>query len=153
MFNKRGTKGDNQAVALGGAKITKAEDGSQQVEVDFPNDQGDINNNYQIFVRRLAEARPANVQTRDAKTKQEDYFREIRTRLVLFWLLTNTAIIIAMTNQTFVEKLEYYFSISNANSDSGINPFLSFIFYSVLGISAVRFVGSTSYLIHRALFG
>jgi chitin synthase len=70
-----GTKGDNNAAALGGVKVSKGKDGTEQVEVDFPNDQADINHNYQIFIKRLAEPRPEEKQSRDAKTKQEDYFK------------------------------------------------------------------------------
>lgn len=58
-----------------------------------------------------------------------------------------------MTNAAMLAKLQQIFTIDPANSNQGINPFLSFIFYSVLCLSLIRFIGSTSYLINRAVFG
>lgn len=63
------------------------------MEVEFPSDQRDINSNYQIFITRLAQPRPNLKQARDAKTKQDDYFRTLRTRVVLSWMLCNAAVV------------------------------------------------------------
>jgi chitin synthase len=72
---------------------------------------------------------------------------------VLLWILTNVAVVGVMTNPQILAKIQEVFIIDASNKDQGINPFLTFIFYSVLGISLIRFIGSTSYLIHRALIG
>jgi chitin synthase len=68
-------------------------------------------------------------------------------------MMCNAVVVAAMTNAQVLAKIQSIFVIDQANADSGINPFLSFIFYSVLALSLVRFVGSTAYLIHRAVFG
>jgi chitin synthase len=104
-------------------------------------------------VKRLADPRPPRDENSDAKTMHEDYFKNLRTRLVLVWLLTNAFVVGIMTNPQLLAQIQSIFIIDAANKDKGINPFLSFIFYSVLGISLIRFIGSTSYLIHRALVG
>ncbi|KAF9354055.1 Chitin synthase, class 2 [Mortierella sp. AD094] len=145
-----GTKGDNKAPELGGAhKVTK--DGQEVIKLEKPSNREDIDAIYQLNMQELSVRPDVLKEKRDQKTKQEDYYKMFRTRLVLAWMFTNAALIIAMT------------STLNLNSDGAaaapptkaemFNPYLSFIFWSVAALSAVRFVGSTMYLILRALFG
>lgn len=137
-----GTKGDNTATALAGVTSKQDKDGKQMVEVEMPTDRDDINNNYEKFVRALRQPRPVVNQSRDAKTKQEDYFRNFRTRVVLLWLLTNALVIIILTSSLLQTSL---YSMSS----SQFNPFLTFLFYAVLGLSSIRFIGSMTYLVTK----
>jgi chitin synthase len=120
-----GTKGDNNAAALGGVTASKGKDGKQVVEVEFPSDQTEINQNYERFIRHLAEPRPDAQMSRDAKTKQEDYFKNFRTRVVLMWMASNAIVVGAVTNETVLQRLQTLFSITPNNAGAGINPFLA----------------------------
>lgn len=139
-----GTKGDNKAESLGGVTAVKGKDGKIMVSVEVPTDRKDINANYEVFVRELQTARPKEDSTPDAKTKQEDYFRNFRTYTVLLWFFSNALIIVALTNPVISGFL--YESLG-LDSKANFNPYLRFIFYSVAGISAIRFTGSFIYLV------
>ncbi|KAG0330288.1 Chitin synthase, class 2 [Dissophora globulifera] len=147
-----GTKGDNKAPELGGAtKVTK--DGQEVMKLEKPSTREDIDAVYQLNMQELS-VRPDYVkEKRDKKTKQEDYYKMFRTRLVLTWMFTNAALIIAMTSSFSFQKDDATATATKPTSNDMFNPYLSMIFWSVAALGAVRFVGSSLYLILRALFG
>ncbi|KAL1920596.1 uncharacterized protein VTP21DRAFT_973 [Calcarisporiella thermophila] len=144
-----GTKGDNGAASLGAAQITKTENGKQMVKVEVPTEQHDINAAYDQMLRELAVPEVKQAQKRDAKTKQEDYYKLFRTNLVLSWMLSNALLIIVMTSDVFINFLTKV----NPNSMKAYNPYLTFLFWAVACLSAVRFVGCVTYLVLRLIFG
>ncbi|KAF9203003.1 Chitin synthase, class 2 [Haplosporangium sp. Z 27] len=145
-----GTKGDNKAPELGGAtKVTK--DGQEVIKLEKPSTREDIDAIYQLNMQELSVRPDVVKEKRDKKTKQEDYYKMFRTRLVLTWMFTNAILIIAMTN-SFGYKDDNA-KTTTPDKNEMFNPYLSVIFWSVAALSAVRFVGSTMYLILRALFG
>ena len=150
-----GTKGDNAATALGGVTATKGKDGQQTVEVEMITDLRDINTNYEKFIKNLAEPRPNEKKKRDSQTKMEDYFKNFRTNVVLSWIFSNSLVVIVMSNDFLLQKIRQPFLITKTADGSPPpgNAFLQFIFWSVFGLSTIRFIGSTLYLILRALFG
>ncbi|KAG0241687.1 Chitin synthase, class 2 [Actinomortierella wolfii] len=144
-----GTKGDNKIEQLGGAeKVSK--DGQDMVKVEKPTNPDDVNAVYLLNMQELAVRPEAVKQKRDAKTKQEDYYKLFRTRLVLSWMFTNAMLIIALTTNWS----EVFHGVKEEKaSHTGFHPYLTTIFWSVAGLSAVRFFGSTLYLVLRLLFG
>ncbi|KAG0203399.1 Chitin synthase, class 2 [Mortierella sp. GBA30] len=150
-----GTKGDNKASDLGGTtRVTK--DGQEVLKLEKPTSREDIDAIYQLNMQELS-VRPYSVkEKRDKKTKLEDSYKLFRTRLVLTWMFTNAALVIAMTNSS-----SGFLLIKNGNDAATavrskndlFHPYLSLIFWSVAALSAIRFLGSTLYLILRALFG
>ncbi|KAG0069971.1 Chitin synthase, class 2, partial [Podila epicladia] len=142
-----GTKGDNKTADLGGAtKVTK--DGKEVIKLEKPTSAEDIAAVYQLNMQELSVRPDVVKEKRDKKTKQEDYYKMFRTRLVLTWMFSNALLIIVMTYSTGNPD-------ENAPKTDAemFNPYLSMIFWSVAALSAVRFVGATMYLILRALFG
>ncbi|KAL1917473.1 uncharacterized protein VTP21DRAFT_3866 [Calcarisporiella thermophila] len=144
-----GTKGDNGAASLGAAQVTKMENGKQVVKVEVPTEQHDINQAYEEMLKELAVPEVKEKQKRDAKTKQEDYYKLFRTNLVLSWAFSNALLIIIMTSS----RVNEFISHKNPDASKTYNPYLTFIFWSVAFLSAVRFVGCVSYLILRLIFG
>ncbi|KAJ3068560.1 Chitin synthase, class 2, partial [Quaeritorhiza haematococci] len=140
-----GTKGDNQASTGGDAVVAKkTADGAQVVQVEMPQEAKDVDAAWLAFSRQLDHNRankPTNEQKRDAKTKTDDYFKLFRTRLVLLWILCNGVLIVVFTNQKLVAKM-----FPNRRAGN-VNPYLTFLFWSVAGLSAVRFVFSMVYLV------
>ncbi|KAI8602167.1 glycosyltransferase family 2 protein [Dissophora ornata] len=147
-----GTKGDNKAPELGGAtKVTK--DGKEVIKLEKPTNREDVDAIYNLNMQELS-IRPEFIkEKRDKKTKQEDYYKMFRTRLVLTWMFTNAALIIAMTNSFSFQKDDATSTTTTATKNEMFNPYLSMIFWSVAALGAVRFTGSCLYLILRALFG
>lgn len=117
--------------------------------MEIPTEKEDINSNYEKFLRDLAVPEVKKASHRDAKTKQEDYYKLFRTRLVLSWMFSNALLIVALTSDAFTE----WVATHNPNAQMSYNPYLTFIFWSVAGLSAVRFLGSTSYILLRLVFG
>ncbi|KAI9590938.1 glycosyltransferase family 2 protein [Syncephalis fuscata] len=143
-----GTKGDNSASNdLGHAKASK-EDGKEVAEVSLPTEKADINAAYDKLVQELA-VRPKDVkEKRDASTKREDYYKLFRTNLVLAWMFSNALLVVIFTSEIFRGWIN-----QRVGADSTFNPYLAFIFWSVAGLSAFRFVGSVTYLVLRLIFG
>lgn len=79
-----GTKGDTKvATDLGVVKAKKDESGDHTAEVEVPTEQKDINEAYEAACLEL-QRKPEEVeQHRDAQTKQEDYYKSFRTRIVV----------------------------------------------------------------------
>ena len=73
-----GTKGDNKvSTDLGEVKTNK---GDNSVEVAVPTAETDINAAYEDAIHVLSTKPPKEVKTVDAATKQEDYYRNFRTK-------------------------------------------------------------------------
>ncbi|KAI8347942.1 glycosyltransferase family 2 protein [Mortierella sp. GBAus27b] len=133
-----GTKGDTSvATDLGVAKKT----GEGNVEVDVPTDSHDINNAYDEAVSALSVKVVEVKQGRDAKTKQEDYYREIRTRVLLAWIMSNALLVALVTSTAF----------GDFRRNSSI--YLGVILWSVALLALFRFFGSVSYMILRLFNG
>ncbi|KAI8621114.1 chitin synthase-domain-containing protein [Chytriomyces sp. MP71] len=151
-----GTKGDNtQGADLGVAKMTK--DGNKDVaEVEVPSDRKDINTGYDKHIASLKQPRENEKKKRDAKTKQEDYFKNFRTSVVIWWLFSNGILVAALTTPWIKNYLYAAMNLhgdAGITADSSINPYLKFIFYANVGLSAVRFLGSMVYLFTQGLCG
>ncbi|KAI8636718.1 chitin synthase 2 [Parasitella parasitica] len=143
-----GTKGDNTvATDLGVVKHKKdSETGEHLVEVELPTEQKDLNEIYEEACMDLRKEFIPEKQHRDPKTKQEDYYRAFRTRLVISWIISNLILVVIITNTTtFNDALGTYQARSAA--------YLGFVLWSVAGLAAIRFVGSTLYLILRVFGG
>jgi chitin synthase len=83
-----GTKGDNK-VSTDLGTVTAAGKNKNEVEVVVPTEQKDINAAYEDALHVLSEKPPKAEQHRDASTKQEDYYRNFRTNVLLAWTLSN----------------------------------------------------------------
>ncbi|OAJ41623.1 chitin synthase [Batrachochytrium dendrobatidis JEL423] len=139
-----GTKGDNAVVDDKPAVVQKTANGEQVFEVEIPSEEQDIDAAWAAHIKQLASNR-ANPEVqnskRDVKTKSEDVCKEFRTRVVLSWIITNSLIIALFTNDAFINHV---FKPSPENS---VNPYLTFIFWSVAVLSAIRFIGCCVYMV------
>jgi chitin synthase len=114
-----GTKGDNTVKTDLGVVKTGSDN---KVEVNIPSKDEDIDQEYNRVLEILKKPRQEEKQKRDASTKQEDYYKSFRTRVVLGWLITNLALIVGIlhTNSGLqgisVEgaesKANYYLTVS-----------------------------------------
>ncbi|ORX47248.1 chitin synthase 2 [Hesseltinella vesiculosa] len=142
-----GTKGDSgQATDLGVVKAKKDEKGDHTVEVEVPVEQKDIDDAYEAACLELTHKVEAQPEHRDARTKQEDYYKAFRTRLVLCWIISNLALVVAITNTSILTNTLGDFNDRSSN-------YLGFILWSVAGLSVIRFTGSCLYLVFRIFTG
>lgn len=72
----RGTKGDNgPKTDLGAAVVKTGKEGEQIVEVELPNEEEDLDESYERLLRELVVRPEEKHQSRDATTKQQDYYK------------------------------------------------------------------------------
>ncbi|KAG0053772.1 Chitin synthase, class 1 [Gryganskiella cystojenkinii] len=139
-----GTKGDTiEKMDLGAVKST-SDAKTAEVTVVVPTEDKDINENYQLALDSLLNKTVEVKQKRDAKTKQEDYYKAFRSRLVVLWCATN-ALLVSVVSYDGSSKSEAYIGRSQA--------YLAFVLWSVAFLSAFRFVGSVVYIVLRLISG
>ncbi|KAI9845200.1 MAG: Chitin synthase, class 2 [Thelocarpon superellum] len=94
-----GTKGADKADALPSANTTKAGDGKVAVieEPDMP--QVDIDNQFEITVKRALT--PFVAENQVEKKTLEDSYKSFRTKLVISWIFSNALLIIVITSDNF----------------------------------------------------
>ncbi|KAF8140633.1 glycosyltransferase family 2 protein [Boletus edulis] len=142
-----GTKGDNTAAKdLGGAKKIKGDDGKVMMEVEIPTAREDVDQLWAASRAALKVKPPETKEHRDAATKQSDHDRSSRTNVVLTWIATNMVMILVFTSSAFLNWVDQHLEKTQS---SNFNPYLSFLFFALAGLSAIRFFGSMLYLIFR----
>ncbi|KAI8873125.1 chitin synthase 2 [Ramicandelaber brevisporus] len=138
-----GTKGDTGTSSdLGHAKVEKKAGASAVANVQVANDEADIEESYAKMYKDLKTPPPKVKAVKSPADKREDANRKFRTTLVLSWMFTNALLIFALTSKQY----DNWALKHSKGSNRIFNPYLTFIFWSVCGLSAVRFVGSVLYL-------
>lgn len=133
-----GTKGDNEQKMDLGSAVVKAEAGKDIVEIEMPSEQLDIDSGYEEALHKLRERAPVPPPVPSAATKTDDYYREVRTRVVLVWMVSNALLVLIMTQVYDV----------GATND---NIYLKIILWSVAGLAAFRALGSFAYLVQLVI--
>jgi len=116
------------------------------MEVELPTAREDVDQLWAASRAALRQAAPPEKESRDAATKQADNDRNSRTNVVLAWVGSNMLMILIFTSTEFNAWLAEHF----ANAGNGtFNPYLTFLFYALAGLSAIRFLGSFLYIVFR----
>jgi len=138
-----GTKGDNKvSTDLG---VVKTDTKTNNVEVDAPTDERDIDAAYDAALTVLTTKPPVEPPKHDAEQEKKDYYSSFRTQVLLAWVLSNgllAAIVVEATG-----------SASSKGASSTVNGYMAFVLFSVAGLAFIRFCGSTSYLLIRIFAG
>jgi chitin synthase len=130
-----GTKGDNVAKTdLGDAKAKTG----NVVELEMPSEQLDIDSGYDEALRNLRDRVEVPESPISESQQQEDYYRAVRTYMVVVWLISNAILAMAVS--------EAYGNRAVTN-----NFYLTFILWSVAALAFFRAVGSTSFLIINSI--
>ncbi|KAI0318366.1 glycosyltransferase family 2 protein [Amylostereum chailletii] len=136
-----GTKGDTKvSTDLGVVKTGK---NTNEVEVAVPTAETDINAAYEDAIHVLSTKPPKEEHHVDDSTRQEDYYRNFRTKCVPVSSLSLLSAIVLTTTG----------SAADSSANSVVNGYLIFILYSVVVLALVRFIGSTGYMIVRMFAG
>lgn len=135
-----GTKGDNDQKMDLGSAVVNTEVGKDVVEVIMPSEQFDIDTGYEEALTSLRERVPEMPAPPNQATVVEDYYREVRTRVVLVWMIGNMLLVLIMT-QVF------------GNGSTNDNIYLKIILWSVAALSAFRAIGSLAYLVQLIIKG
>ena len=129
-----GTKGSVEiSKELSKAIVLQGPDGKQIVETDWPQE---VDKKYLEIKSRLKEPEIKEVRVDEAQ-KRNDYYRDIRTRIVMFWMLSNLILIMSVTQAFGPERTD--------------NPYLIFILWSMAVLSAFRVTFSMAFLFMQYL--
>lgn len=151
-----GTKGDDKvSTDLGVAK--SKEDGT--LEVAIPTEEKDLDSAYETALQILAtKAKPAK-RKRSDQEKQEDYYKGVRSSVVLAWVFSNGVLCAVVLNVGGLDRISttnesqrgvIYLAVSTLKF---IVQLLTEVLWSVAGLSAFRFVGGMWFLIIRIFRG
>jgi chitin synthase len=126
-----GTKGDNiTRTDLGTVKAGK--DGV--VELEMPSEQIHIDYRYDDALCNLRDRVKVPVPEISESQKQEDYYRAVRTYMVVAWLVSNAVLAMAVS--------EAYNAADVAN-----NFYLKFLLWSVAAVALFRAIGSSTFAV------
>jgi len=137
-----GTKGDDKVEKLGSVST---KDGQGKTELP---DEGDLNQQYE---KELAVFRTKFVEVKKAPTpaqleeKQMDYYRGVRSIVVLLWIVTNFALVAGVLSTAGLERI----SPTSDQEEQRANFYMAVVLWSVAGLSAFKFIGRMWFLIVR----
>ena len=124
-----GTKGDNVIhTDLGAAKGK----GDKVVELEMPSEQLDIDSGYDEALRNLRDRLEVPKAGVSEYQQQEDYYRAVRTYMVVAWMVANAILAMAVSevyNSTHISE----------------NFYLKFILWSVASLAIFRGCGSSTF--------
>ncbi|KFY94387.1 hypothetical protein V500_03286 [Pseudogymnoascus sp. VKM F-4518 (FW-2643)] len=127
-----GTKGDNTVRTDLGTAVSKHK--GSTVELDMPSEQLDIDSGYDEALRNLRDRIEVAELGPSEETAQEDYYRAVRTYMVVSWMVANAILAMAVSEAYQGKTL-------------GSNAYLTFLLWSVAAIALFRALGSTTFRI------
>lgn len=126
-----GTKGDNVLQTdLGAAKTTGK---AGVVALDMPSEQLDIDSGYDEALRNLRDRVEVAAPPVAAAQAQEDYYRAVRTYMVVVWMVANAVLAMAVSEA---------YGGARPVAD---NFYLKFILWSVAAVALFRALGSAAF--------
>ncbi|ORX59812.1 chitin synthase 1 [Hesseltinella vesiculosa] len=131
-----GTKGDN-VIDQDLGVVTKVSEKKEEVLVELPTDQQDIDYDYGFVQRQLQNKVPPPKEPEPKN--MEDNFRSFRTHLVLVWLACN-AILVAIITSTEYDTIYI---------PSAGNTYMLVILWTNAGLAAFKFAHSLAFLALR----
>ncbi len=124
-----GTKGDNVIHTDLGAAVSGK---GNTVELEMPSEQLDIDSGYDEALRNLRDRLEAPRDGVSEAQQQEDYYRAVRTYMVVAWMVANAILAMAVSEA---------FDSTNVSN----NFYLKFILWSVAAVAIFRALGSSAF--------
>lgn len=138
-----GTKGDDKAEKLPSANIKPG----GKVDVNIPQDDGDLNAQYESELAAFATKPPKEVRNISEAEKQEDYYKGFRSAVVLVWVFCNFALGAVVLSTAGLEN----FGTSNTQNTQNerANIYMAVVLWSVAALSLIKFFGAMWFLVVR----
>ncbi|KAJ5198069.1 chitin synthase I [Penicillium cinerascens] len=149
-----GTKGDDKAEKLPSATLKPG----GKVDVNIPQDDGDLNAQYEAELKKFATKPPKEVTIISEEERQADYYKGFRSAVVLAWVFCNFALGAVVLSAAGLETFDKTSSSSSSNSlDLTQNErsliYMEVVLWSVAALSMFKFVGAMWYLVVRMFRG
>jgi chitin synthase len=143
-----GTKGDDKPDQL---PSVNTKDG--QGKTDLP-DEGDLNTQYERELRVFSSKPVKEVKApspSQLEEKQMDYYRGVRSIVVLAWMISNFALAAVVLSTAGLDRISPQEAADDKNSRANI--YMSVVLWSVAGLSAFKFIGALWFLVVRMFRG
>lgn len=142
-----GTKGDTSISADLGAVVSTSKG---TVEITLPTAQADIDTAYDDALNNLR-TRPmiirGDASNAEKEARQMDYYKNIRTNVVLAWALSNGVL------AAFILNGDAAGTFSDTGGVTRTKVYMVLVLIFVAGMACIRFIGSTLYLTIRLING
>src|SRR6266404_3620683 len=132
-----GTKGSDKEEALPSVSSSKMKNEETAVVQDTERVQEDLDAVFKETVTRAVTK--VEVKEVPEKASLDDQNKTFRTRLVVFWMLTNAGLAIAIENINGLHSSSETVDAENLRKKQNI--YFAFILFSTFGLSFVRFLG------------
>ncbi|KAI1419693.1 glycosyltransferase family 2 protein [Xylaria sp. FL1777] len=146
-----GTKGDDKP-----EELPKVDTKDGKGKTDLP-DEGDLNAQYEKELQVFAAKEPKAVKgpkTEAQKAEdQMDYYRWIRSLVVLIWIFTNFGLVALVLSTAGVEDLNPGHTETAEDEEARSTLYTTIILFSVAGLSAFKFIGAVWFLVVRLFRG
>ncbi|KAK6839329.1 chitin synthase I [Apiospora arundinis] len=143
-----GTKGDD-----GAEKLPTVDTKDGKGKTDLP-DEGDLNASYErelaVFNKKYVAIKKPPTEADKAEAHM-DYYRWIRTLVVLIWMITNFGLCALVLSTAGLERLTP--DAAKQNEDQRATLYMTIILWSVAFLSAFKFIGALWFLIVRMFRG
>lgn len=136
-----GTKGDDAAQKLPSANLKPG----GKVDVNIPQDDGDLNAQYDAEMLKIAQKAPKEVKVVSEEEKQEDYYKGFRSSVVLVWIFCNFALGAVVLSAAGLERID----TNDDAEDQKTTIYMAVVLWSVAGLALFRFIGAMWFLIVR----
>lgn len=136
-----GTKGDDKAQELPSANLKPG----GKVDVNIPQDDGDLNAQYDAEMLKIAHKAPKEVKVISEQEKQEDYYKGFRSSVVLVWIFCNFALGAVVLSAAGLDRID----VNEDADDQRSTIYMAVVLWSVAGLSLFRFIGAMWFLIVR----
>lgn len=141
-----GTKGDDKAEKLPSAHLKPG----GKVDVNIPQDDGDLNAQYEAELQKFALKAPKEVQVISEEERQADYYKGFRSAVVLAWVFCNFALGAVVLSAAGLDEFDKQ---SSSGSDFTENQrsliYMEVVLWSVAALSIFKFTGAMWYLVVR----
>lgn len=118
--------------------------------MNIPSDDKDLDAQYEAEMAVLATKFEPPKKTINKEEAQVDYYKGVRSGVVLFWIFSNFALSATILNSGGLERL----TVAKGEDAQAVQArrsiiYLSIVLWSVAALSAFRFLGATWFLILR----
>ena len=137
-----GTKGDDKA-----EKLPSVNEKGGKVEVSIPQDDGDLNDQYDAEMKIIAVKATKVDKPVSASEKQEDYYKGFRSAVVLIWMFSNLALSAVVLSTAGTGGS--YVGVSDPNATARATIYMAVVLWSVAALSFFRFIGAMWFLVIR----
>ena len=112
--------------------------------MNIPQDDGDLNAQYDAEMRKIAEKAPKEVKVQSEAERQEDYYKGFRSAVVLVWMFCNFALAAVVLSTAGLERIA-----PKSSETQRSTIYMAVVLWSVAGLSLFRFTGAVWFLIVR----